>query len=202
MKSLERNTKKISIAYYKGIQKQTLNNETYEVEVWDTPFEYNMTVFIPTGDIIVELFGTLEKYDLIANLTTKSLKINEKTKFWINTLPNTALNNNDYIVKNIKSSINTVSIGLVKKVIGNVKDFWISNNDEIPTKIRISMETGSNNSLIIYVDNNDNIDINKDTLIWYNKDYAEDLSDSNYSFSTETIGVDITKIVLLPIVEE
>lgn len=198
MKSLDRNTKLINIAYYKGKQKQLLNERQYEVDVWDTPFEYNMNISSPIGEIIVELFGTLEKYDLIGISTNKSLKINENTKFWVNTLPNEALDNNDYIVKNIKTSINSVAIGLVKKVIGNMKDFWIVNGNETPTKVRLSVDINENNTLTVYVKNNDNIDINEETLIWYNKDYDETLTDYNYVVDTIEVGTDITKCIITP----
>lgn len=200
MKSLDRNTKKINIAYYKGKQKQVINGKNYEVDVWDTPFEYNISISSPIGDIIVELFGTLEKYDLIGISTNKDLKINENTKFWVYTLPNENLDNNDYIVKNIKTSINSVAIGLVKKVIGNMKDFWIVNGNETPTKVRLSVDINDDNTITIYIKNNDNIVIDDETLIWYNKDYNETLSDYNYIVSSTIVGTDITKHILTPII--
>jgi len=129
--------------------------------------------------------------------TDTSLKINEYTKIWVNNIPNIKLDNNDYLIKNTKYSINSVSIGLTKRVTSGIKDFWLSNNGETPYKVRLNTEV-DDNVINVYVDKNDNITIDENTLIWFNKDYSETLDDYNYIYTSKYSYKNMTKYIISP----
>lgn len=186
MRDLQRNTKSIYIAYYKGKIKKQVGTRSVKVDVWETPFKLNINLSIPTGNIIQELFGTQGEYDYIFSTTKKELKLNEQTKVWVETLPNSTLDNNDYIVKNIKKSLNNVVCGLTKRLVGS-KEIWLSNGDEQPFEVRLNIEELENSILSIVVSKNENLELNTSTKFWYGIDYNETFSNDNYILEESNI---------------
>lgn len=179
MKNLSRNTKEVYISYYKGKQKQLLGNKSVEVDVWDLPFNETLTVSVPTGNYITEMFGTVDSYDLICTTTNIALRVDDKTKFWVNLIPNVEGTNNDYVVKNIKLSLNYLIIGLSRKI-NNMQDIWLLNSEETqPTKIRLNIHN-ENEILTITVDKRNNVLIDANSKVWFQKDYNELQDDFNY----------------------
>lgn len=202
MKSLERNSKVVNIAYYYGKQPSVVAGKSYEVDKWDLPIETNLNVFVPSGEITVQLFGTTDNYDLIATSCDTSLQINENTKFWIDTIPNNATENNDYVVKNVKYSINSIAIGLVKKPVSNIKTIWLSYYDEEtttyaqPYKIRISVEENDDDTITLLANKNDYVPIDENTIFWYRTIYNESLSNFDYVYKSKQEIGNVIKYIL------
>lgn len=203
-KSMLINSKYIYVSRYKGKEKKIVSNKNFEVDIWKSPDKHLFSVSIPSGNIIQELFGTTEQYDLIATSFDKSVKVNKKSLIWVNNIPNENLDNNDYLIDIIKYSLNSVVLGLKKNQSSKVNDIWISDyntttelNDQ-PYKIRVNSEI-IDDLLYITVSKYDDININDKTLIWFGIDYSESLSDSNYKFKEVSYNNDVIQYILEPI---
>jgi hypothetical protein len=203
LKNLNRNTRTIFIAYYKGKKYQTIGTRKVKVDVWETPIEIKLSLSMPSGQYSQELFGTTEMYDLIGITTNTNLKIDERTKVWVKNLPNAGLDNNDYVVKIIKKSFSNLVIGLSRRIT-SFEDIWLSNNNEQPFEVRLNVEKLNNGTLSVIITKDENITISSTTKFWFEVEYNESLDNNNYVLEENNITLynDFIKYILTPVVEE
>ena len=122
MKTLARNKIRIYYANYRDKTPITdeYGNLTGEHEIsYDTPTEVKANVSAARGESTTRQFGDDVSYDRIIVLDNPSFPIAETSILWIDTLPEIAEDGStetphDYIVKQIATSLNSVSIAVSK----------------------------------------------------------------------------------------
>lgn len=122
MKTLARNKIRIFYANYreKVPLKDEYGNLTGEYDiVYDNPVEIKANVSAARGEATTRQFGDDEGYDRVIVLDDPKLPIAVTSIFWIDTLPEIAEDGStktphDYIVKQVATSLNSVSIAVSK----------------------------------------------------------------------------------------
>ena len=122
MKTLTRN--KIRIYYANYIGKQPMEDEygnlTGEYKIsYDRPFALMANVSAARGESTTRQFGESVSYDRIIVLDNPAFPIAETSILWIDTPPvieadGTTKTPHDYIVKQVATSLNSVSIAVSK----------------------------------------------------------------------------------------
>ena len=122
MRTLNRNKIRIFYANYKGKTpiKDEYGNLTGEYEImYDTPVEVKANVSAARGEATTRQFGEDESYDRVVVLDDPAFPIASTSVLWIDTLPEIAEDGttqtpHDYIVKQVATSLNSVSIAVSK----------------------------------------------------------------------------------------
>ena len=122
MRSLSRNKVRIFYANYQG--KTALNDEygnlTGEYEIsYSHPVKVRANVSAARGESTTRQFGDDVRYDRIIVLDDPKFPIAETSVLWIDTLPEIKADGTtdtpyDYIVKQVATSLNSVSIAVSK----------------------------------------------------------------------------------------
>jgi hypothetical protein len=122
MRSLRRNQIRIFYANYrsKTPNKDEYGNLTGEYSIaYDHPVEIKANVSAARGEATTRQFGDDERYDRVIVLDDPSFPITTTSILWIDTLPEIAEDGStktphDYIVKQVATSLNSVSIAVSK----------------------------------------------------------------------------------------
>ena len=122
MRTLARNKIRIFYANYRSKDpiKDEYGNLTGEyIIVYDNPVEIKANVSAARGEATTRQFGDDEGYDRVIVLDDPKLPIAATSIFWIDTLPEIAGDGStktphDYIVKQVATSLNSVSIAVSK----------------------------------------------------------------------------------------
>ena len=119
MKTLNRNKRKVIAANFLG---QVPERDTdglltgNYIDTYDVPVEYQMNVSAARGEAYQEIFGINLEYDKVLVHENPNIDITENTVLWIDKpyemRGNTPLN--DYEIKRIARSLNSVSIAVFK----------------------------------------------------------------------------------------
>lgn len=122
MRTLNRNKVRIFYANYhdKIPLRDEYGNLTGEYDtVYDNPVEIMANVSAARGEATTRQFGDDERYDRVIVLDDPKFPITVSSRLWIDTLPQisndgTTDTPHDYIVKQVASSLNSVSIAVNK----------------------------------------------------------------------------------------
>ena len=122
MRTLARNKIRIFYANYldKVLLKDEYGNLTGEYDIiYDNPVEIKANVSAARGEATTRQFGDDEGYDRVIVLDDPNIPIAVTSVFWIETLPEIAEDGStetphDYIVKQVATSLNSVSIAVSK----------------------------------------------------------------------------------------
>ena len=122
MRTLNRNKIRIFYANYrdKVPLKDEYGNLTGEYDIsYGTPVEIKANVSAARGEATTRQFGDDESYDRVVVLDDPKLPITVTSILWIDTLPEIAEDGStetphDYIVKQVATSLNSVSIAVSK----------------------------------------------------------------------------------------
>ena len=122
MKGLVRNKIRIFYANYrsKTPRKDEYGNLTGEYDIaYDDPVEIKANVSAARGEATTREFGEDENYDRVIVLDDPKIPISVTSILWIDTLPEIAEDGStntphDYIVKQVATSLNSVSIAVSK----------------------------------------------------------------------------------------
>ena len=122
MRTLTRNKIRIFYANYreKIPRKDEYGNLTGEYDIaYDNPVEIKANVSAARGEVTTRQFGDDESYDRVIVLDDPKLPIAVTSILWIDTLPEIAEDGStetphDYIVKQVATSLNSVSIAVSK----------------------------------------------------------------------------------------
>lgn len=121
MRCLKRN--KVSFYYANIIGSEEVTDEngykTGETRlIYDKPKELTANISVAQGEVVFQLFGGNESYDKIIVSDDVNIPINEYSVLWIDTVPlfdeisKEVITPNDYIVKKIARSLNSISIAV------------------------------------------------------------------------------------------
>lgn len=121
MRCLKRN--KVSFYYANIIGSEEVTDEngykTGETRlIYDKPKELKANISVAQGEVVFQLFGGNESYDKIIVSDDVNIPINEYSALWIDTVPlfdeisKEVITPNDYIVKKIARSLNSISIAV------------------------------------------------------------------------------------------
>ena len=121
MRCLNRN--KVSFYYANIIGSEEVTDEngykTGETRlIYDKPKELTANISVAKGEVVFQLFGGNESYDKIIVSDDVNIPINEYSVLWIDTVPlfdeisKEVITPNDYIVKKIARSLNSISIAV------------------------------------------------------------------------------------------
>ena len=122
MRTLQRNKIRIFYANYrtKTQLKDEYGNLTGEYDIaYDNPVEIKANVSAARGEATTMQFGEDEGYDRVIVLDDPKFPITATSILWIDTLPEIAADGStktphDYIVKQVATSLNSVSIAVSK----------------------------------------------------------------------------------------
>ena len=122
MRTLTRNKIRIFYANYreKIPRKDEYGNLTGEYDIaYDNPVEIKANVSAARGEVTTRQFGDDESYDRVIVLDDPKLPIAVTSILWIDTLPEITEDGStktphDYIVKQVATSLNSVSIAVSK----------------------------------------------------------------------------------------
>ena len=122
MRTLHRNKIRIFYANYrsKTPRKDDYGNLTGEYDIaYDNPVEIKANVSAARGEATTRQFGDDEGYDRVIVLEDPAIPITVSSILWIDTLPEIAEDGStktphDYIVKQVATSLNSVSIAVSK----------------------------------------------------------------------------------------
>ena len=122
MRTLLRNKIRIFYANYrsKTPRKDEYGNLTGEYDIaYDDPVEIKANVSAARGEATTREFGEDENYDRVIVLDDPKIPISVTSILWIDTLPEIAEDGStntphDYIVKQVATSLNSVSIAVSK----------------------------------------------------------------------------------------
>jgi hypothetical protein len=122
MRTLARNKIRIFYANYrtKVPIKDEYGNKTGEYDIiYDNPVEIKANVSSARGEATTRQFGEDESYDRVIVLDDPKFPIAVTSILWIDTLPKIAQDGStetphDYIVKQVATSLNSVSIAVSK----------------------------------------------------------------------------------------
>ena len=125
MKTLTRNKIRIFYANYrtKVPLKDEYGNLTGEYDItYDNPVEIKANVSAARGEATTRQFGDDEGYDRVIVLDDPKFPITTTSILWIDTLPEIAEDGStktphDYIVKQVATSLNSVSIAVSKVIV-------------------------------------------------------------------------------------
>ena len=121
MRCLKRNKVSFYYANIIGSEEVTDDNgyKTGETRlIYDKPKELTANISVAQGEVVFQLFGGNESYDKIIVSDDVNIPINEYSVLWIDTVPlfdeisKEVITQNDYIVKKIARSINSISIAV------------------------------------------------------------------------------------------
>ena len=121
MRCLKRNKVSFYYANIIGSEESTDENgyKTGETRlIYDKPKELKANISVAQGEVVFQLFGGNESYDKIIVSDDVNIPINEYSVLWIDTVPlfdeisKELITPNDYIVKKIARSINSISIAV------------------------------------------------------------------------------------------
>lgn len=121
MRCLKRNKVSFYYANIIGSEEVTDDNgyKTGETRlIYDKPKELTANISVAQGEVVFQLFGGNESYDKIIVSDDVNIPINEYSALWIDTVPlfdeisKEVITPNDYIVKKIARSINSISIAV------------------------------------------------------------------------------------------
>ena len=123
MRGLMRNKRWV---YYKNFVKTEYELDSNNRKTGNTKTVYSdvkrfyVTVSTPTGNAVVEMFGTDEKYDKVVVVDQPEIEITENSVLWIDRKydSNTAY---DYVVKKILRNHNFLFIGVRKVDVRNAQ---------------------------------------------------------------------------------
>ena len=129
MRTLHRNKIRIFYANYRGKNplRDEYGNLTGEYEIsYTNPTEVCANVSAARGEATTRQFGDDESYDRIIVLDDPKFPIAVTSILWIDTLPEIAEDGStktphDYIVKQVATSLNSVSIAVSKVNVGGPK---------------------------------------------------------------------------------
>lgn len=122
MRTLARNKIRIFYANYRSKTrcKDKYGNLTGEYDIiYDNPVEIKANVSAARGEATTRQFGDDERYDRVVVLDDPGIPITTTSILWIDTLPEIAEDGStktphDYIVKQVATSLNSVSIAVSK----------------------------------------------------------------------------------------
>ncbi len=130
MKCMQINKTEFYYSLYKGKEPliDEYGNETGEYElVYDIPQKYSANISSAKGETVTLQFGENEEYDKVIVLDKNAPEIDEYSRLWIDTIPqtdkdglllldeqNAVVTPHDYIVKKAAKSLNSVSIAIRK----------------------------------------------------------------------------------------
>ena len=122
MRTLARNKIRIYYANYSGKKpiKDEYGNLTGEYDiVYDNPVEIKANVSAARGESTTRQFGEDEGYDRVIVMDDPKVPIDVSSVLWIDTLPEIKVDGStdtpyDYIVKQVATSLNSVSIAVSK----------------------------------------------------------------------------------------
>ena len=122
MRTLLRNKSRIYYATYldKIFLKDEYGNLTGEYDiVYDNPVEIKANVSAARGESTTRQFGEDEGYDRVIVMDDPKVPIDVSSVLWIDTLPEIKVDGStdtpyDYIVKQVATSLNSVSIAVSK----------------------------------------------------------------------------------------
>ena len=122
MRTLTRNKIRIYYANYRNKipLKDEYGNLTGEYEIsYDAPVEVKANVSAASGEATTRQFGDDVRYDRIIVIDDPAVPITETSILWIDALPEIAKDGStytphDYIVKQVATSLNSVSIAVSK----------------------------------------------------------------------------------------
>lgn len=122
MRTLVRNKIRIYYANYRDKipLKDEYGNKTGEYDIiYDNPVEIKANVSAARGEATTRQFGEDESYDRVIVLDDPKIPITATSILWIDTLPEIAEDGStetphDYIVKQVATSLNSVSIAVSK----------------------------------------------------------------------------------------
>lgn len=122
MRTLVRNKIRIYYANYRDKipLKDEYGNKTGEYDIiYDNPVEIKANVSAARGEATTRQFGEDENYDRVIVLDDPKFPISVTSILWIDTLPEIAEDGStetphDYIVKQVATSLNSVSIAVSK----------------------------------------------------------------------------------------
>ena len=122
MRCLNRNKVRIFYANYrdKVPLRDEYGNLTGEYKIsYDAPSEIKANVSAARGEATTRQFGEDESYDRIVVLDDPTFPVTTTSIFWIDTLPEIGEDGrtdtpHDYIVKQVATSLNSVSIAVSK----------------------------------------------------------------------------------------
>ena len=122
MRALQRNKTRIFYANYQGKTpiEDGYGNLTGEYEIsYTNPMEVCANVSAARGKATTQQFGNVENYDRVIVLDDPQFPIDTTSILWIDTLPEIAEDGStktphDYIVKQVATSLNSVSIAVSK----------------------------------------------------------------------------------------
>lgn len=121
MRCLKRNKVSFYYANIIGSEEVTDDNgyKTGETRlIYDKPKELTANISVAQGEVVFQLFGGNESYDKIIVSDDVNIHINEYSVLWIDTVPlfdeisKEVITPNDYIVKKIARSLNSISIAV------------------------------------------------------------------------------------------
>lgn len=121
MRCLKRNKVSFYYANIIGSEEVTDDNgyKTGETRlIYDKPKELTANISVAQGEVVFQLFGGNESYDKIIVSDDVNIPVNEYSVLWIDTVPlfdeisKEVITPNDYIVKKIARSINSISIAV------------------------------------------------------------------------------------------
>lgn len=121
MRCLKRNKVSFYYANIIGSEEVTDDNgyKTGETRlIYDKPKELTANISVAQGEVVFQLFGGNESYDKIIVSDDVNIPINEYSALWIDTVPlfdeisKEVITPNDYIVKKIARSLNSISIAV------------------------------------------------------------------------------------------
>ena len=122
MRTLNRNKTRVFYANYQGETpiKDEYGNMTGEYEIsYTNPADVCANVSAARGEVTTQMFGNVESYDRVIVLDDPQFPIDMTSVLWIDTLPEIAEDGStqtphDYIVKQVATSLNSVSIAVSK----------------------------------------------------------------------------------------
>lgn len=110
--------------YYANLigSEEIINEDGYKTGekrlIYDRPKQIEANISVAKGEVVLQLFGGNESYDKIIVSDDTHLPINEYSVIWIDSVPvfdeknNEIITPNNYIVKRIAKSLNSVSIAV------------------------------------------------------------------------------------------
>ena len=111
MRALVRNCSDVYYANRVSTDARTdkFGNKIGTTSTYETPIKISVPVSPVTGEVVVDLFGANEKYDLI--VTLYDTVVDEFTRFWIDT---DVGGSHDYEVSRVAKNLNLTVVALSK----------------------------------------------------------------------------------------
>lgn len=110
--------------YYANLvgSEEIVNEDGYKTGekklIYDKPKKLEANISVAQGEVVLQFFGGNESYDKIIVSENVGIPINEYSILWIDSVPvfkdGVNITPNDYVVKRIARSLNSVSIAVNK----------------------------------------------------------------------------------------